>query len=149
MTSSFHSKIAPATVLAALEKLRAERPATFEKMETFIFRNPAGWVFNFNDLGALLPGSDNRTKMGNVGRALAFFTEFCPFFAEELGIRDEIDARKADKSDDWPGTCLAVFTWDSVCHFDENGKEVVTFVLRPEYAAAFYLLSAKPEPIAA
>lgn len=148
MTSSFHSKLTPATVLAALEKLRAERPATFEKMVTFIFRNPAGWAFTATSLGAVLPGSDDRSAKANRGRGNLFLgNELGAWFAKALDIQSEIDARTSDVGDNLPGTCLALFTWDSVniC----GAEPEVTFVLRPEYATAFYLLSAKPEPIAA
>ena len=148
MTSSFHSKLAPSTVLAALERLRAERPATFEKMETFIFRNPAGWAVTATGLGSLLPGNDDRTPKANRGRGNLFLgQELGAWFAKALDLETEIAARTSDVGANLPGTCLAVFTWDSL-NIGETDPEV-TFVLRPEYAAAFYLLSAKPEPIAA
>jgi hypothetical protein len=145
--SSFHLKLAPSTVLAALKKLRAERPATFEKMDTFIFRNPAGWAVTATGLGALLPGSDDRSPKANRGRGNLFLgQELGAWFAKTLDLETEIAARTSDVGDNLPGTCLALFTWDSI----NIGDGEVTFVLRPEFAAAFYLLSAeKLAPVAA
>ncbi len=135
MKSTFHDKITVATVQAALEKCKTERPNTYQKLKEFILEAPS-LAFNAPTTGAVLPGNDNRTHMGNVGRFTLFLKEVGPWFAEQLGVRQEIEARTTDKSEDWPGTCLAIFTWDAIAPVMESGGESVTFVLRPEYALA-------------
>ncbi len=135
MQSTFHLKVTTTTVQDALEELRAKRPDTYAKFCEYILEADS-LAFNAPTTGAALPGNDNRSHMGNVGRFLAFLNEVCPWFADHLGVRQEIEARKIDKSDDWPGTCLAVFTWDAIAPVMDSGKESVTFILRPEYALA-------------
>ncbi len=146
---SFQQKLHLGSVLAALEKLRAEKPALFEKMDTFIFRNPAGWSYTVAGLGALLPGNDNRDPAGNRARGSLFLgKELGVYFGNALDINDEIDARASDRGENI-GKALSVFTWESVniCNGGESGTESeVTFVLRPEYAAAWQLLSKLEKP---
>ena len=144
---SFEQKLNLGSVLAALEKLRAEKPELFDKMDTFIFRNPAGWSFTAAGLGALLPGNDNRDPAANRGRGNLFLgKEIGVYFGNALDVNAEIDARPSDRGENI-GKALSVFTWESVniCNGGESGTESeVTFVLRPEYSAAYQLLS-KPE----
>ncbi len=143
--SSFHSKLTPSTVLAALEKLRAERPATFEKMVRFVLRNPAGWAVSAAGLGSLLPGQGGRDPKANRGRGNLFIgNELGAWFAKALDLEAEITARTTDVYEKFSGTCLAVFTWDSL---NIGAEPEITFVLRPEYVAAFHMLDAeKPAP---
>ncbi len=137
-------------VLAALRKYEAEHPDSYLKLK--ILLDAPSLAYNMPTTGGLLPGNDNRTVMGNVGRFLAFLQEVCPWFVNELDVRQEIESRSTDTSPDWPGYCLALFTWDAIAPKMASGKESVTFILRPEFALAHHEMkrseALQPEPCA-